>query len=50
MEFAASTGHYTVMLGSTSSTGLPADIFVAGEARWLGVQPQGQGNSLAFSC
>jgi len=35
-------GHYAVMLGSTSSTGLPADIFVAGEARWLAVQPQGQ--------
>jgi trimeric autotransporter adhesin len=36
------TGHYTVMLGSTSSTGLPADIFVAGRAHWLGVQAQGQ--------
>lgn len=36
------TGHYTVMLGSTSSTGLPSDIFVAGEAHWLGVQVQGQ--------
>jgi len=36
------TGHYTVLLGSTKSTGLPADIFVAGEARWLGVQVQGQ--------
>jgi hypothetical protein len=35
-------GRYTVTLGSTSSYGLPADIFVAGEARWLGVQPQGQ--------
>jgi hypothetical protein len=35
-------GHYTVMLGSTHSTGLPSDIFVAGEARWLSVQPQGQ--------
>jgi hypothetical protein len=35
-------GHYTVMLGSTSSTGLPSDIFVAGEAHWLGVQVQGQ--------
>src|SRR6202790_4734751 len=35
-------GRYSVQLGSTSSTGLPADIFVAGEARWLGVQPQGQ--------
>jgi hypothetical protein len=37
-----SRGHYTVMLGSTSSTGLPADIFVAGEAHWLGVHAQGQ--------
>jgi trimeric autotransporter adhesin len=35
-------GHYTVMLGSTSSTGLPSDIFVAGEAHWLGVQIEGQ--------
>ena len=37
------TGHYSVMLGSATSTGLPGDLFVAGEARWLGVQPQGQG-------
>jgi hypothetical protein len=37
-----SRGHYSVMLGATSSTGLPADIFVAGEAHWLGVQAQGQ--------
>ena len=37
-----SHGHYTVMLGSTSSTGLPSDIFVAGEAHWLGVQVQGE--------
>jgi len=36
------TGHYSVMLGSTRSAGLPADIFAAGEARWLSVQPQGQ--------
>jgi len=36
------TGHYNVMLGSTRSTGLPADIFVAGQARWLCVQAQGQ--------
>jgi hypothetical protein len=36
------TGHFTVMLGSTRSAGLPADIFVAGEARWLSLQPQGQ--------
>jgi hypothetical protein len=30
------------MLGSTSSTGLPSDIFVAGEAHWLGMQVQGR--------
>jgi hypothetical protein len=37
-----SAGHYSVMLGSTTSSGLPADVFVSGEARWLGVQVQGQ--------
>ncbi len=36
------TGRYSVMLGSTTSTGVPSDLFVAGEARWLAVQPQGQ--------
>ena len=36
------TGHYSAMLGSTTSTGLPGDIFVAGEVRWVGVQAQGQ--------
>jgi hypothetical protein len=36
------SGHYKVTLGSTTSNGLPSDLFVAGEARWLGVQPQGQ--------
>jgi trimeric autotransporter adhesin len=35
-------GHYSVMLGSTTSQGLPADLFVSGEARWLGVQVSGQ--------
>ncbi len=35
-------GHYTVMLGSTSSTGLPSDIFVAGQAHWLGVRTEGE--------
>jgi len=37
-----SGGHYSVTLGSTTSSGLPADVFVSGEARWLGVQVQGQ--------
>jgi len=36
------SGHYSVTLGSTTSRGLPADVFVSGEARWLGVQVQGQ--------
>ena len=36
------TGHYAVMLGSTSSQGLPADIFVSGQAHWLEVRVQGQ--------
>jgi trimeric autotransporter adhesin len=37
-----SSGHYTVTLGSTSSQGIPANIFASGEARWLGAQVQGQ--------
>jgi len=36
------SGHYSVMLGSTTNEGLPEDVFVSGEARWLGVQVQGQ--------
>ncbi len=36
------SGHYTVMLGSTSSEGLPTDLFASGEAHWLGVQAEGQ--------
>jgi hypothetical protein len=39
---AGKTGNYTVALGSTSSQGVPADVFATGEARWLGVRPQGQ--------
>jgi hypothetical protein len=37
-----STGRYTVVLGSTTSQGMPANIFAVGEARWLGVQMQGE--------
>ena len=36
------TGHYSVMLGATSTHGLAGDLFVSGEPRWLGVQLQGQ--------
>ncbi len=35
------TGHYTVLLGSTTSQGLPTSIFASGEAHWLGVQVSG---------
>ena len=35
-------GNYSVMLGSTTNRGLPADLFVSGEARWLGVQVSGR--------
>jgi hypothetical protein len=31
-------GRYTVQLGAVSKGGLPADVFMTGEARWLAVQ------------
>jgi trimeric autotransporter adhesin len=37
-----SAGRYTVLLGATKEGGLPLEIFSAGEARWLGVRPDGQ--------
>src|SRR5579864_8934339 len=39
---ADSKGHYTVLLGSRQNDGVSADLFTTGDARWLGVQPQGQ--------
>lgn len=36
------TGHYTVQLGSASSQGLPAEMFLTGEGRWLGIQIAGE--------
>ena len=35
------SGRYSVMLGATKSGGLPAELFLSKEARWLGVEPQG---------
>ncbi len=35
-------GNYSVLLGSTTAAGLPADLFSQQEQRWLGVQVQGQ--------
>jgi hypothetical protein len=37
-----SAGHYSVLLGATNEAGLPLEIFSAGEARWLGIRPDGQ--------
>ncbi len=39
---ADSNGQYTVILGSTTATGLPDDLFSQQEQRWLGVQVQGE--------
>jgi hypothetical protein len=38
-----SAGRFSVLLGATNEEGLPLEIFSAGEARWLGVRPDGQG-------
>src|ERR1039457_5513576 len=37
-----SSGQYNVILGSTTATGLPDDLFLQQEQRWLGVQVQGE--------
>ena len=36
------SGNYSALLGSTTATGLPGDLFSQQEQRWLGVQGQGQ--------
>jgi len=36
------SGHYTVMLGSTTSQGLPTELFSSGQARWLSIKAEGQ--------
>jgi len=35
-------GRYTVTLGATKSDGIPVELFASGEARWVGVQVEGQ--------
>src|SRR6202043_1739892 len=35
-------GHYVAVLGSSTTTGLPAEIFTSEQARWVGVQVSGQ--------
>jgi trimeric autotransporter adhesin len=34
-------GNYTAQLGATKPEGLPLDLFISGEARWLGVRIDG---------
>lgn len=36
-------GRFAVLLGATRSEGVPLELFVSGESRWLGVQAQVQG-------
>ena len=38
-------GRFTALLGATQAEGLPADLFVSGDARWLGVRAQGRPES-----
>jgi hypothetical protein len=35
-------GQYTVLLGSQHSDGVPAELFTANEARWLGIQVEAE--------
>ncbi len=35
-------GRYTIYLGVNHANGVPLDLFASGEARWLGIQPEGQ--------
>ncbi|MGD1214163.1 MAG: hypothetical protein ABR861_04170 [Terriglobales bacterium] len=37
-----SAGRYSALLGASNEAGLPLEIFSAGEARWLGIRPDGQ--------
>jgi len=39
---ADATGHYSVLLGSTTVEGLPADVFTSEQARWVGVRISGE--------
>jgi len=36
------TGRYSVLLGATKADGIPAELFASGDAKWLGIQAQGQ--------
>jgi hypothetical protein len=38
---AGAGGHYTVLLGAAKSEGLPADLFTAEQAHWVGISVEG---------
>src|SRR5262249_23657571 len=40
-----SQGHYSVLLGSTNSSGMPTDLFSSDSARWLSLKVDGQQES-----
>ena len=35
-------GHYSVLLGATKDEGIPTELFISGQAQWLGVHVQDQ--------
>ena len=37
-----SAGRFSVLLGASNEAGLPQEVFSTGDARWLGVRPDGQ--------
>ena len=39
---ADASGHYTAMLGASTSNGVPLEIFSSAEAHWVGTQTSGQ--------
>ncbi len=39
---AEASGDFTVSLGTDHASGVPLDLFTSGQARWLGIQPEGQ--------
>jgi len=43
-------GHYTVSLGATSANGVPQELFISGEARWLGYNRKVSRSSRVYCC
>jgi hypothetical protein len=40
--FTDSQGNFSVLLGSASKEGIPTDLFLSNQARWLGIRAEGQ--------